>query len=89
MTPGTTNSGMNIELTARELVTQNSITGEGVNNSRLKGQEQSNLMESQHGKVQFVPTNNFFKNVSENKDVAKLVALLATCINSTRKVNHV
>jgi dynein heavy chain len=29
---------------------------------------------------------NYFKNVSENKEVAKLVSLLSTSINSTKKV---
>ncbi|XP_071957897.1 dynein axonemal heavy chain 5-like isoform X2 [Antedon mediterranea] len=32
-----------------------------------------------------VQTKNYFKSVSENKDVAKLVAPLSTCINSTKK----
>lgn len=29
----------------------------------------------------------YYKNVSENKEVAKLVSLLSTSINSTKKVN--
>ena len=32
-------------------------------------------------------TKNYYKNVSENKEVAKLVGLLSTSINSTKKVN--
>lgn len=31
---------------------------------------------------------NYFKAVSENKDVTKLVSLLSTSINSTKKVNN-
>ena len=31
-------------------------------------------------------TKNYFKAVSENKDVTKLVSLLSTAINSTKKV---
>ena len=31
-------------------------------------------------------TKNYYKNVSENKEVAKLVGLLSTSINSTKKV---
>jgi dynein heavy chain len=30
--------------------------------------------------------NNYFKNVSENKEVSKLASLLSTSINSTKKV---
>ena len=30
---------------------------------------------------------NYFKNVSENKEISKLVSLLSTSINSTKKVN--
>jgi len=42
--------------------------------------------DQQQPKVQFAVANNFFKNVTDNKDIAKLVAQLATCINSTKKV---
>ena len=37
-----------------------------------------------------IHTKNYFKNVSENKEIAKLVSLLSTCVNSTKKVsgNH-
>ncbi|CAF4446404.1 unnamed protein product, partial [Adineta steineri] len=31
------------------------------------------------------PTNHYYKDGTENKDVAKLVAILATCINATKK----
>ncbi|XP_077982678.1 dynein axonemal heavy chain 5-like [Glandiceps talaboti] len=31
------------------------------------------------------PKNNYFKNVSENKEIAKLVSLLSTAINSQKK----
>jgi len=40
----------------------------------------------QQPKVQFTLTNNFFKNVSDNKDISKLISQLATCINATKKV---
>ena len=33
-----------------------------------------------------VQTKNYFKNVSENKEIAKLVSLLSTCVMSTKKV---
>jgi hypothetical protein len=42
--------------------------------------------DQQQTRVQFTPVNNYFKNVSDNKDVAKLVSLLITCINATKKV---
>ncbi|XP_077866685.1 dynein axonemal heavy chain 5-like [Saccoglossus kowalevskii] len=32
------------------------------------------------------PKNNYYKNVSENKEIAKLVSLLSTAINSQKKV---
>ena len=31
---------------------------------------------------------NYFKNVSENKEISKLQSLLSTSINSTKKVRH-
>lgn len=37
-------------------------------------------------KVQFTTDNNFYKNVTENKDIAKLVSQLATCITTTKTV---
>ncbi len=51
--------------------------------SLLRANEQ---VDSQQPKVQFILTNNFFKNVSENKDISKLISQLATCINATKKV---
>jgi hypothetical protein len=42
--------------------------------------------DSQQPKVQFSINNNFFKNVTENKDISKLISQLATCINGTKKV---
>jgi len=42
--------------------------------------------DQQQPKVQFAVANNFFKNVTDNKDIAKLVSQLATCINATKKV---
>ena len=44
--------------------------------------------QQQVSKVQFITSNNFFKNVTDNKDIAKLNAQLATCINATKKVSH-
>ncbi|XP_038070084.1 dynein heavy chain 5, axonemal-like isoform X1 [Patiria miniata] len=32
-----------------------------------------------------IPVKNYFKSVSENKEIAKLVSLLSTCVNSTKK----
>ena len=57
-------------------------------NSRLRIYEPVTGLDQQPAKVQFAPANNYFKHVSENKDVSKLVALLATCINATKKVRR-
>lgn len=80
--PGTALSGPTAE-GVRELITQTSLSLD-VNATRLKTAETT--VEGQQGRVQFAATNNYFKNVSENKDVSKLVSLLATCINASRKV---
>lgn len=42
--------------------------------------------DGQQSKVQFAANPNFFKNVSENKDIGKLISQLATCINITKNV---
>lgn len=42
--------------------------------------------DSQRTKMPVPVANNFYKNVSENKDIIKLVSQLATCINTTKKV---
>ena len=77
--------GINLESSNRDLMAPTATSGDGTM-SRLRVHEQTSAVEGQQSKVQFIPTNNYFKNVSENKDVAKLVALLATCINATKKV---
>ena len=88
VTPAAIPSSINLEASTRDLLAQTSTSMEGTN-TRSRIQEQISVNETQQNKVHFVPTNNYFKNVSENKDVAKLVALLATCINATRKVTLV
>lgn len=85
-TPGVAPSSINLEASTRDLLAQ-TATSMDAGNPRSRAQEQANTNDAQQSKVQFIPANNYFKNVSENKDVAKLVALLATCINATRKVN--
>lgn len=61
-------------------------------NSRLRSTDpttnpdQQAQQQQQQNRVQFTPANNYYKNVSDNKDVAKLVSLLVTCINATKKV---
>ncbi|CAF0880138.1 unnamed protein product [Rotaria sordida] len=85
ITPGSALAGANLETSARDVFHQgSSATTDAGTTSRLRGHEQTNT-DQQHSRVQFTPANNYFKNVSENKDVAKLVALLATCINATKK----
>ena len=78
-TPGPTTAGINLESSSKDLAP----IVEGTN-SRLRAGEQ--VPTNDQSRVQFTPANNYYKNVSENKDVAKLVALLATCINATKKV---
>lgn len=85
-TSGQPTPAINLDASTRDLLAQPATSMEG-GNTRSRIQEQISVVETQQNKVQFVPTNNYFKNVSENKDVAKLVALLATCINATRKVS--
>lgn len=43
-------------------------------------------VDSQRLKMPLPVANNFYKSVSENKDIAKLISQLATCINTTKKV---
>jgi hypothetical protein len=69
----------NRELFARDLVPQGLLNPD---NPIARSQ----YIEAQQNKVQFASNNNFFKNVTENKDISKLVAQLATCINATKKV---
>jgi hypothetical protein len=80
-TPGPTTPGINLELSTRDFPP----TADSAN-SRLRATEQ--VPTTDQPRVQFTPANNYYKNVSENKDVTKLVALLATCINATKKVYH-
>lgn len=35
-----------------------------------------------------VQTRNYYKNVSDNKEIVKLVSVLSTIITSTKKVRH-
>jgi dynein heavy chain len=73
MTPGPTSAGFNLE-------------SPDVTTNRLRANEQTTTADNQQSQIQFTPTTNYFRNVSENKDVVKLISLLATCINSTKKV---
>lgn len=58
-----------------------------VNSTNITDQGQINPPGARRqSKVHFTIDNNFFKNVAENKDIAKLVSQLATCINTTKTV---
>jgi hypothetical protein len=76
---------VNSESSVRDLAPQGLVPSDVINN-RLKVNDQDEQQQQQPPKVQFTPTNNYFKNVAENKDLAKLVSQLATCINATKKV---
>jgi hypothetical protein len=90
-TPGPTSSAINLESSTKDLAPQGIISADSAN-SRLRttepttNPEQQQQQQQQQTRVQFVPVNNYYKNVSDNKDVAKLVSLLVTCINATKKV---
>ncbi len=85
-TPGPISSANNLESSIKDLPPQGIVSAESAN-SRLRTNEQATTnSEQQQTRVQFVPVNNYYKNVSDNKDVAKLVSLLLTCINATKKV---
>jgi hypothetical protein len=75
----------NLDSSARDTMPSTVTIAEGTN-TRLRAHEQTAIGDLSQNKVQFIPVNNYFKNVSENKDIAKLVALLTTCINATKKV---
>ncbi|CAF0729412.1 unnamed protein product, partial [Didymodactylos carnosus] len=66
-------------------------TGAGTSTTQIQGPQlgesgsKVRLNDQQERQVVFTPTNNYYKNVSENKDIAKLISLLATCINATKK----
>jgi len=89
VTPGPTSAGINLESATKDSAPQGILSTDGAN-SRLRGTEQTALSEQQQQqqqpRVQFTPANNYYKNVSDNKDIAKLVSLLVTCINATKKV---
>jgi hypothetical protein len=72
----------NPELSAREQASQVLTISDNIN-TRSRTNTHA---DQQQAKVQFTVANTFFKNVSDNKDIAKLVAQLATCINATKKV---
>ena len=84
-TPTSGTLGANVESSTKDTALQGGTFADGTN-SRLRTHEPVNGLDQQLAKVQFAPANNYFKHVSENKDVSKLVALLATCINATKKV---
>ncbi len=90
VTPGPTSAGINLESATKDSAPQGILSTDGAI-SRLRGTEQTALSEQQQQqqqqpRVQFTPANNYYKNVSDNKDIAKLVSLLVTCINATKKV---
>ena len=74
--------GNNSDLSPKDPGLQVLITSENIN-TRPRISEN---IDSQQAKVQFILPNNFYKNVSENKDIGKLISQLATCINATKKV---
>jgi len=76
---------MNLESSTKELAAQGIVSADGTT-SRIRGTDPTSNTDPQQPRVQFTPANNYYKNVSDNKDVAKLVSLLVTCINATKKV---
>ncbi len=74
--------GNNSDLSPKEPGLQIITTSENAN-TRPRANEN---IDSQQTKVQFILPNNFYKNVSENKEIGKLISQLATCINATKKV---
>ncbi|CAF3729197.1 unnamed protein product [Adineta steineri] len=71
----------NIDASPKEPIPQILISSDNIDSrSRV-----NTITDPQQSKVQFIAANNFFKNVIENKDVAKLTSQLATCINATKK----
>ncbi len=72
----------NPELSPKDAALQIITTSENVN---IRPRINENL-DSQQVKMQFILPNNFYKNVSENKEIGKLISQLATCINATKKV---
>lgn len=85
-TPGPMTSGINLESSTRDLAAQGIISTDGTTSRGRATADQPNTTDQpQQSRVQFTPANNYYKNVTDNKDVAKLVSLLATCINATKK----
>lgn len=85
ITPGPNATAMNLESSTRDLTAQGLVSTDSTT-SRGRGTDQANNADQvQQSRVQFTPANNYYKNVTDNKDVAKLVSLLATCINATKK----
>ncbi|CAF1610032.1 unnamed protein product, partial [Adineta ricciae] len=82
-TPGLTPTGFNLDASTRDL-THQGVPANDTSLNRTRATEPTTTDHRQE-RVQFTPANNYYKNVSENKDVAKLVAILATCINATKK----
>lgn len=85
VTPGSAVVAFNFDSSTKDINAQGQFSNDGTA-SRLRATDSTVAADPQQTRVQFTPANNYFKNVSENKDVAKLVALLATCINATKKV---
>lgn len=84
-TPAPTSAGINLDSSARDITGQGVISVENTN-SRLRATDPpAGTADGQQSRVQFTPANNYYKNVSDNKDIAKLVSLLVTCINATKK----
>lgn len=50
------------------------------------GQKKPNEPEREPTNFTISTTRNYYKSVSDNKEVAKLISLLSTSINSTKKV---
>ncbi|CAF0723345.1 unnamed protein product [Didymodactylos carnosus] len=64
---------------SNSLATQNQGRQHGELGSKVR------LNDPQDQQLAVAPANSYYKNVSENKEIAKLVALLATCVNATKK----
>ncbi|CAF4402891.1 unnamed protein product [Rotaria socialis] len=73
---GYNSESFRIDLNPQGIMTSTNVNSGTRFNARVDQQQIS--------KVQFTVDNNFFKSVSENKDIAKLVSQLATCITTTK-----
>ncbi|CAF4388468.1 unnamed protein product, partial [Adineta steineri] len=71
LTPGlTTGGGINLDSSTRDLAHQGLPTTDNTT-SRSRANEQITTVDHQQGRVPMTPTNNYYKNLTEKKYVAK------------------